>query len=103
MITDKSKHDFVNDFHDTRPAVYEYDWPHTDAPDLAGEVWRHLTKSGVKAKRVERGVDHGIWVPFKVMFPPEQPLDIPIIQVSTYHGYDLASQIDLGEAVLSLR
>lgn len=93
----------MNDFHDTRPSVYEYEWPHSDAPELSTEVWRHLTRSGIKAKRVERGVDHGIWVPFKVMFPPEKPLDIPIIQVSTYHGHDLASQIDLGEAIQSLR
>ncbi|KAI1138802.1 Extradiol aromatic ring-opening dioxygenase [Hypoxylon sp. FL0543] len=96
-------HDFVNDFHDSAPFVYEYDWPHKDAPELATEVWRHLTKSGIKSKRVERGVDHGIWVPFKLMFPPEDPLDIPIVQVSTFYGYDLESQIRLGEAVSSLR
>ncbi|XDG02211.1 hypothetical protein ABKA04_001826 [Annulohypoxylon sp. FPYF3050] len=96
-------HDFVNDFHDSAPFVYEYEWPHEDAPELASEVWRHLTKSGIKAKRVERGVDHGVWVPFKLMFPPENPLDVPIVQVSTFHGYDLESQIRLGEAVASLR
>lgn len=67
------------------------------------EVWKHLVKSGVKAKRVERGVDHGVWVPFKVMFPPEKPLGIPVIQVSTYHGYDLESQIRLGQIFESLR
>ncbi|KAI0840050.1 Extradiol aromatic ring-opening dioxygenase [Hypoxylon sp. FL0890] len=96
-------HDFVTDFHDSAPFVYEYDWPHKDAPELATEVWRHLTKSGIKAKRVERGIDHGVWVPFKLMFPPEDPLDIPIVQVSTFYGYDLESQIHLGEAVSSLR
>lgn len=52
---------------------------------------------------MERGVDHGIWVPFKVMFPPDRPLEIPIIQVSTFYGYDLDSQIRLGEALQSLR
>lgn len=67
------------------------------------DVWKHLRDAGIKAKRVERGVDHGIWVPFKVMFPPERPLEVPIIQVSTFHGYDLESQIRLGEAIQSLR
>lgn len=42
-------------------------------------------------------------MPFKVMFPPETPLDIPLVQVSTFHGYDLASQHRLGEALQSLR
>jgi aromatic ring-opening dioxygenase catalytic subunit (LigB family) len=102
-LTRCGKHDFVNDFYDSRPSVYEYDWPHLDAPDLALEVWKHLQKSGFKAKRVSRGVDHGVWVPFKVMFPPEKPLDIPIVQVSTFHGYDLDSQIRLGEAIQTLR
>ncbi|KAJ9150376.1 Extradiol aromatic ring-opening dioxygenase [Pleurostoma richardsiae] len=97
------QHDFVNDFHDSRPSVYEYDWPHLDAPGLASEIWNHLRKAGFKAKRVERGVDHGVWVPFKLMFPPEKPLQIPIVQVSTFHGYDLESQIRLGEAFQSLR
>ncbi|KAL3473946.1 Extradiol ring-cleavage dioxygenase, class III enzyme, subunit B [Aspergillus californicus] len=97
------QHDFVNDFHDTRPYVYEYDWPHQDSPKLAVQVWEQLRKAGIKAKRVERGVDHGVWVPFKVMFPENDPLDIPIIQVSTFHGYDLASQIRLGQALQLLR
>ncbi|KAK7191050.1 hypothetical protein DPSP01_007778 [Paraphaeosphaeria sporulosa] len=96
-------HDFVNDFHDSHPLVYEYDWSHQDAPDLATAVWKHLNDSGIKAKRVQRGVDHGTWVPFKIMFPPEDPLDVPIIQVSTFHGYDLESQIRLGESIRSLR
>ncbi|KAL4978463.1 Extradiol ring-cleavage dioxygenase, class III enzyme, subunit B [Aspergillus desertorum] len=98
-----SKHDFVNDFHDSRPLVYEYEWPHRDAPDLATQLWQHLRQAGIRAKRVERGVDHGIWVPFKVMFPEDRPLDIPLIQISTFHGYHLESQIRLGEALHSLR
>lgn len=52
---------------------------------------------------MERGVDHGIWVPFKVMFPPDKPLEVPVIQISTLHGYDLENQIRLGEAIKSLR
>ena len=96
------QHDFVNDFHDSAPFVYEYEWPHDDSPELATEVWRRLTESGIKAKRVERGVDHGVWVPFKLMFE-DDPLDVPVVQVSTFYGYDLESQIRLGEAIASLR
>ncbi|CAH0015697.1 unnamed protein product [Clonostachys rhizophaga] len=102
-LTDTWQHDFVGDFHDTHPYVYKYEWDHQDAPKLGNEIWRYLKDKGLKAKRVERGVDHGVWVPFKVMFPPERPLDIPLIQVSTFHGYDLESQIKLGEVFESLR
>ncbi|VUC26932.1 unnamed protein product [Clonostachys rosea] len=102
-LADSFQHDFVGDFHDTYPHVYKYEWDHQDAPELGNKIWRHLKANGLKAKRVERGVDHGVWVPFKVMFPPERPLDIPLIQVSTFHGYDLESQIRLGEVFESLR
>ncbi|ERS98266.1 hypothetical protein HMPREF1624_05049 [Sporothrix schenckii ATCC 58251] len=100
-------HDFVNDFHDTRPALYQEAWPHRDDPALAGAVWQHLRGRAppgpIAAKRVERGVDHGLWVPFKIMFPEDAPLDLPVVQVSTLHGPDLASQVRLGEALGALR
>lgn len=56
------QHDFVNDFHDSHPFVYDYDWAHLDSPELAKEVWTHLKAAGIKAKRTERGVDHGMSV-----------------------------------------
>jgi 4,5-DOPA dioxygenase extradiol len=100
-------HDFVRDFHDTQPELYQADWPHRDDPALGTAVWKHLraaTPNPIAAKRVERGVDHGLWVPFTVMFPADEaPLEIPIVQVSTFHGYDLASQVRLGEALAALR
>ncbi|CAK7214817.1 hypothetical protein SCUCBS95973_002262 [Sporothrix curviconia] len=121
-------HDFVNDFHDTHPELYQAEWAHRDAPELGTAVWKHLCRAAgtrttsststttqhhpiaapiIVAKRVERGVDHGLWVPFKVMFPDdgaeEGPLEIPIVQVSTFHGDDLASQVRLGEALQALR
>ncbi|GAA5974283.1 hypothetical protein JCM11641_006711 [Rhodosporidiobolus odoratus] len=96
-------HDFVNDFHDSAPFVYKYDWPHLDAAEHAHEVYRELKAAGLDVKRVERGVDHGVWVPAKVLFPESTTLDVPIIQVSTFHGYDLAKQIKLGEAAARLR
>lgn len=99
-------HDFVNDFHDTGPELYKAEWPHRDDPELGTAVWKHLraaSPTAISAKRVERGVDHGLWVPFTVMFREEAPLEIPIVQVSTFHGYDLASQVRLGEALADLR
>ncbi|KAL5341678.1 Extradiol ring-cleavage dioxygenase, class III enzyme, subunit B [Aspergillus crustosus] len=85
------QHDFVNDFHDTHPFVYNYTWSHTDDPTQATQIWQKLRNAGIKAKRVDHGVDHGVWVPFKIMIPEETPLDIPVIRVSTFHGYDLGS------------
>lgn len=57
----RQQHDFVNDFHDSHPHVYQYDWEHTDAPHLGQEIWNHIKAAGIRTKRVERGVDHGVW------------------------------------------
>lgn len=43
------------------------------------------------------------WVPLKIAFPEDAPLDIPVVLVSTYHGRDLAAQLALGRALSDLR
>ncbi|OJJ70419.1 hypothetical protein ASPBRDRAFT_56215 [Aspergillus brasiliensis CBS 101740] len=81
-------------WHDLGPS-----W-HTTFPH---KVLQHLLDKGIKAEGVERDLDHGIWVPFKLMFPEgEDELDIPVLQISTYAGNDLDAHVRLGEALSSL-
>lgn len=42
-------------------------------------------------------------VPFKILFPEDNPLEIPVVLVSTYHGSNLEQQIALGETISKLR
>ncbi|UJR19428.1 hypothetical protein I4U23_022558 [Adineta vaga] len=53
-------------------------------------------------KNSERGLDHGVFVPFIHMFP-EQPFPLPIIEVSMDSSLDPDREIALGKAVESLR
>lgn len=45
------------------------------------------------------------WVPFKLMFPegsPEELVDVPILQVSSFAGDDYAAHVELGRALARL-
>ncbi|OJJ42214.1 hypothetical protein ASPZODRAFT_20668 [Penicilliopsis zonata CBS 506.65] len=96
-------HDFAVDWHPTYPHVYEYDYPHQSSRALGEKVLRHLKDQGIQAEPVYRDLDHGVWVPFKLMFPEgEDELEIPILEVSTYDGDDYQKHLRLGEALASL-
>lgn len=53
-------------------------------------------------KNGERGLDHGVFVPFIHMFL-EQPFPLPVIEVSIDSSLDPDREIALGKAVESLR
>jgi aromatic ring-opening dioxygenase catalytic subunit (LigB family) len=42
------------------------------------------------------------WVPFKLMFPEGDELDVPILQISTYAGDDLNAHVQLGKALSTM-
>ncbi len=58
-------HDFSFDWHSTYPHVYEYDYIHTSSATLGNRVLAHLHHHGIKARGVERDLDHGVYV-----YPP---------------------------------
>ncbi len=64
-----------------------------------------LTEAGIEAVPAKRGLDHGVFVPFKIMFSPDKnPVDVPIVQVSLFDDdTDAAAHIRLGRTVQKLR
>lgn len=54
---------------------------------------------------VEAGLDHGVFIPFKRMFPDKdgKPFDIPIVEVSMAQDLSPDPQWELGAALKSLR
>jgi len=104
-LTNTILYDYNGDFRKTHPHVFEYTYEHdfSPAPELLDEIARDLKLAGIGSYRVDRGLDHGTWVPFKVAFPPEIKLDIPVVQVSTYRHEELDEHIKLGKGLKSLR
>ncbi|RAH81961.1 Extradiol ring-cleavage dioxygenase, class III enzyme, subunit B [Aspergillus japonicus CBS 114.51] len=98
-------HDLGPSWKNTYPHVFEYEYPHQSSRALGEQVLQHLEDHGIRAEGVERDLDHGIWVPFKLMFPegsPEELINVPILQVSSFAGDDYGAHVELGRALASL-
>ncbi|KAJ5994064.1 Molybdenum cofactor synthesis C-terminal [Penicillium sp. IBT 35674x] len=95
-------HDLGPSWRKTFPHVFEYEYEHKSSRALAEKVFQHLQSRGVKVESTERDLDHGVWVPFKLMFPEGDELDVPILQISTYAGDDLHAHVELGKALSTL-
>jgi len=81
--------------------TYEITYPAPGHPELANEIHGQLEKIGFKPKLdSERGFDHGVFVPLKMIFPKA---DIPCFQISLIKGLDPAQHIALGRALHFLR
>lgn len=97
--------------HPRPPLIYDYTNfpPHTYAlrydvpgsPELAARVGELLRASGIaSAEDATRGLDHGVFVPFRVIYPAAQ---IPVVQLSLESGYDPARHLAIGAALAPLR
>ncbi|EKG17877.1 Extradiol ring-cleavage dioxygenase class III enzyme subunit B [Macrophomina phaseolina MS6] len=96
--------DLIYDFYGFPDWYYSVKFPHVGSKDLAQNVMSKLENAGIEYAPVERGLDHGAWLPLLVAFDPkENPLNVPIVQVSLFKNEDPDEHYHLGEAVAALR
>lgn len=91
--------ELVYDFGGFDP-MYErmrYDTP--AATDLAGHVAKLMPHTEPVHEHPTRGLDHGAWVPLKIMYPDA---DIPVLQLSM-PTHDPARLLELGRRLRGLR
>jgi aromatic ring-opening dioxygenase catalytic subunit (LigB family) len=81
--------------------TYALEYPAVGAPELANRIAGLVASAGLEVGFDDaRGLDHGVFVPFKVAFPDA---DIPVVQLSLRRGLDPAEHVRLGEALAPLR
>ena len=82
--------------------TYELDYPAPGSPALASRVRALLADAGHResTRTRARGYDHGVFVPFLLMFPDA---DIPIVQLSLRADLDPAAHLAIGRALAPLR
>ena len=81
--------------------TYQLTYPVPGDAVLAAEVRSMLETAGfVTGEDDQRGLDHGVFVPFKLVFPDA---DIPLVQLSLIKGLDPAAHIAMGRALAPLR
>ena len=88
--------DLVYDFGGFDPLYYRMRYDTPDASGLAREVVGLLPET---VHEHRRGLDHGAWVPLKVMYPDA---DVPVLQLSIPTG-DTTRLLALGARLRALR
>lgn len=91
----------IFDYHGFPPHTYRLTWPASGDPALAARVAALLEAAGLQAREdPARGLDHGIFVPLKLVFPDA---DIPVVPLSLRRDLDPAAHLAAGRALAPLR
>jgi aromatic ring-opening dioxygenase catalytic subunit (LigB family) len=99
-ITSAGHPPLIFDYSGFPPESYEIEYPAPGSPQLAKEISGLLEANGIQAKLDnERGFDHGMFVPLKLMYPDAK---IPCVQLSLLKGLDPAAHIAMGKALGAL-
>ncbi|HEX5122306.1 MAG TPA: class III extradiol ring-cleavage dioxygenase [Rhodanobacteraceae bacterium] len=81
--------------------TYKLSYPAPGSPELASRVRALLAGAGIASDEDSaRGYDHGVFVPFLLMFPDA---DIRVVQLSLRADLDPAAHLAIGRALAPLR
>ena len=89
----------VYDFGGFHPRYYQMTYPTPDAGELARRVTAAVGGREPVHEHPHRGLDHGAWVPLKVMYPLG---DVPVLQLSI-PTHDPGRLLDIGRRLRALR
>lgn len=91
----------IYDYYGFPEHTYQIQYPAHGSPELAGRVQELLSAADLPVDiDLQRGYDHGAFVPAYVMYPQA---DVPMIQLSIDAGYDPALHLAVGRALSPLR
>lgn len=85
----------IHDFGGFPRALFECQYPAPGEPELAQRIAKLLD-----AQSVERGFDHGVWVPLSLMFPKA---NVPVVSVSLPSRWSNHELAELGSKLAPLR
>ena len=94
-ISSAIAYETLYDFYGFPPALYELSYPSPTNNTLSKRIATLL-----EAPLVERGLDHGAWMPLHFLFPKS---NIPIMQLSLNKNLPLALHVKIGEQLKVLR
>lgn len=94
-VSISAKPETIHDFGGFPRELFECQYPAPGEPELAERLAELLG-----AERVERGFDHGAWVPLSLMFPEA---NVPVVSVSLPVRWSNAELVTLGEHLSALR
>lgn len=90
----------IHDFGGFPDELYEIRYPATGCREASEEVVAALKSAGLSVvSDASRGLDHGAWVPLRLMFPDA---DVPVIPLSIQSHGGPAAAYKLGQALAPL-
>ncbi|TNM40457.1 dioxygenase [Nocardioides albidus] len=89
----------VYDFGGFAPRYYQMTYETPDATALAARVAAMMPRTEPIHQHTSRGLDHGAWVPLKIMYPEA---DIPVLQMSL-PTHDPGRLMEIGRRLRPLR
>jgi aromatic ring-opening dioxygenase catalytic subunit (LigB family) len=100
-VNTASHHTLLFDYSGFPDEMYRLTYPANGSPRVAARVRQLLAEAGVETgEDAKRGLDHGVFVPFKLVYPAA---DVPIVQLSLNHTLDPAAHLAMGAALAPLR
>ncbi len=100
-VTSNPQPSLIYDYSGFPAHTYELRYDVPGSPALAQRVRDLLATAGIASAADERrGLDHGVFVPLKVIYPEAQ---IPVVALSLQHGYDPQQHLAVGAALAPLR
>lgn len=91
----------IHDFWGFPDELYAIRYPATGCPEAAAEVIAAISAAGLPVARDEqRGLDHGAWVPLRLMYPDA---DVPVVPISVASRGGPQLAWDIGRALAPLR
>lgn len=91
----------VHDFGGFPAPLYQIGYPAPGDSELAAEIAAMLAEVGLEAKvRAGHGLDHGVWVPMRRMYPAA---DVPVVPLSVNPSGSAAEHHAVGRALAPLR
>jgi 4,5-DOPA dioxygenase extradiol len=90
----------VHDFGGFPEPLYAIRYPAPGDPALAADIAGRIAAAGLPVKvREGHGLDHGVWVPLRRMYPAA---DIPVVPLAVQPHADAAAHFRLGRALAGL-
>lgn len=89
------------DYYGFPESTYHIKYPLLGHPELAQQLANELGNKNLLTKlEQQRGFDHGVFVPLKIMYPDA---DIPCVQLSLMNSLNPSDHIKMGEALANLK
>ncbi len=94
----------IHDFYGFPQALYAIRYPATGCPEVSEMVAQAIEAAGITptpvVREADKGLDHGAWVPLRLMFPDA---DVPVVPLSLPWRGDATAAYRLGQALTGLR